>query len=372
MSALRLVLFTDSADPSGMGVHMLALARALRPEAEVTVLFADTPGGRAFVEAATREGLAAEALAIEDWTVERSLRRRLQALRPDVVHAHAGVQWEGLWIARAVREASGAPTVRTEHLPYLLTKPEDQAEHAAALPEFAAVICVSQGAGVGHRGRDPSGRDPRVIPNGVGAPRPRRGREATRAALAVEDGRPLLLTVARLFPQKGHGVLLHALHRLRDRPWTAAWAGDGDLADPLEWGIARLGLSDRIRLLGPRDDVGDLLAAADLFVLPSLFEGHPLSVLEAMHAGTPVVATAAAGTTEAVRDGEEALLVPPGDPAALADAIAAALDDPTGRERRAARALARAQAEFGVERMARETLAVYRAVLQPACETASA
>ncbi len=372
MSRLRLVLFTDSADPSGMGVHMLALARSLRSEADVTLLFADTPGARPFAEAAAREGFAAEALAIEDWTVEGALRRRLAALRPDVVHAHAGVQWEGLWIARAVREACGAPTVRTEHLPYLLMKPQDQAEHAAALPGFAAVVCVSRGASAGHLGRDPSGRQPCVIPNGMAVPPRRLGREATRAALGVSEGRPLLLTVARLFTQKGHGVLLHALHRLRDRDWSAAWAGEGELSPVLEWGVARLGLSDRIHLLGRRDDVGDLLAAADVFVLPSLFEGHPLSVLEAMHAGRPIVATAAAGTTEAVTDGLEALLVSPGDPDALAGAIAAVLDDPAAAERRAARAMARAQAEFGVERMARETLAVYRAVLQPTRETAPA
>ena len=96
MSRLRLVLCTDSADPSGLGVHMLALGRALRTEAHVTLLFADTPGARPFAGAATREGFAAEALAIEDWTVEGALRRRLAALRPDVVHTHAGVQWEGL------------------------------------------------------------------------------------------------------------------------------------------------------------------------------------------------------------------------------------------------------------------------------------
>lgn len=360
---MRVCLFTDSADPSGMGVHMLTLARALRGGAQVSLLFADTPGARPFAAQARAEGFAAEALAVRDWTVERALRDRLAALRPALVHAHAGVQWEGLWIARAVRGACGAPTVRTEHLPYLLTKTVDQAEHAAALPGFAAVICVSLGARLGHLGRDPTGRDPVLVRNGVARDAPRRSRAQVRAALAIAQDAPVLLTVARLFEQKGHAVLLRALAQL-DRPEVVAlWAGEGELAAPLARAVDETGLAGRVRLLGRRDDVPDLLAAADLFVLPSLFEGHPLSVLEAMHAGTPVVATDVAGTREALADGVEGRLVAPNDPGALAAALAEALDRPAPVRRQAQAARRRAERDFSAERMARETAAVYARVL---------
>ena len=100
----RLCLFTDSADPSGMGEHMLTLAHEMRGRHEVSLLFADTPEARRFAARARAAGFEAEALAIVDWTVERAFRDWMARGRPELVHTHAGVQWEGLWIADAVRQ----------------------------------------------------------------------------------------------------------------------------------------------------------------------------------------------------------------------------------------------------------------------------
>ena len=133
-----------------------------------------------------------------------------------------------------------------------------------------------------------------------------------------------MVAVGNLYPVKDHATLLRALARLPAA--RVAIAGRGDQEEPLRRLAAELGLSDRVHLLGLRDDVETVFAAADVFVQPSLSEGLPLAVLEAMANGLPVVATRVGGIPEAVVDGKTGLLVPPGDPAALAAALAAVLD----------------------------------------------
>lgn len=131
-------------------------------------------------------------------------------------------------------------------------------------------------------------------------------------------GRPLVLAVGRLHPQKGYDVLIDALPLLGDV--TVAVAGDGPLAADLR---AR---APQVRWLGRRDDTADLYAAADVVVLPSNWEARSLTAQEALRAGRPLVATDVGGTRELVGDG--AVLIPPGDPRALAQAVRALLDDP--------------------------------------------
>ena len=173
-----------------------------------------------------------------------------------------------------------------------------------------------------------------VIPNaavtGIATERP-----VPRAELAREATAPIVLTVARLDAQKGIDHLLDAAAMVPHASF--AIAGDGADRAALEQRAASLGLDERVRFLGHRHDVPALLAASDLFVLPSLYEGLPLSVLEAMAAGVPVIATAVGGTDEVVRDGETGTLVPPADPSALAASITGTL---ANRERASRLALA--------------------------------
>ena len=140
-------------------------------------------------------------------------------------------------------------------------------------------------------------------------------------------------------------------------------AGEGPERSALEAQARTLGLADRVVLLGYRDDVCDLLASCDLFVLPSLFEGLPLSVLEAMAAGKPVVATAIGGTDEAVVHGETGLLVPPADAASLAKAIRTALSDPRLSQRLGAAGRARVYQEFSAQTMVRHITEIYDELL---------
>ncbi len=189
-----------------------------------------------------------------------------------------------------------------------------------------------------------------VIPNGT-PPRAGRG-EAVRGELGVEPDEPLVVAVGNLYPVKGHAVLLNALGRLRrsdpELSWTLAVAGRGEEEDRLRDRAEEWGIGDRVHFLGFRDDVGDLLAAAQVYAMPSLSEGLPLALLEAMHAGTAIVASGVGGIPEAVTAGREAFLVPPGDDEAMAAGLRAVLGDPGLRRRLSAAARVRARERFSV------------------------
>jgi glycosyltransferase involved in cell wall biosynthesis len=202
----------------------------------------------------------------------------------------------------------------------------------------------------------------RVVRNGVDpATFQRPVDRELRAHLGGGTRRPVVLTVARLAPQKGLEVLLSAAALLSEAIFVVA--GDGPDRDALAAQADAAGISDRVRLLGPRRDIPDLLAACDVFVLPSIVEGLPLSVLEAMAAARPVVATRVPGTDEAVLDGETGILVPPRDPEALALAIRSLLADPGRASRLGSAGRARVIAEFSTQRMVAAVAAQYEELL---------
>ncbi|MFL5617306.1 MAG: glycosyltransferase [Gemmatimonadaceae bacterium] len=183
----------------------------------------------------------------------------------------------------------------------------------------------------------------------------------SRSELAISDTGPIVLTVARLDAQKG---LTHLLDAAAAIPHASfAIAGEGPDRAALEERAITLGVSDRVRFLGHRPDVPALLAAADLFVLPSLYEGLPLAALEAMAAGVPVIATAVGGTDEVVRDGETGTLVPPANPAALAAAIARALADRESASRLALSARSLVSREYSVASMVGSVSRLYEELL---------
>jgi glycosyltransferase involved in cell wall biosynthesis len=190
----------------------------------------------------------------------------------------------------------------------------------------------------------------RVVSNGTVIP-PRSARSSS-----TPRGRVQVLTTCRLHPQKGLDTLLHAVSRVPDA--VLLIAGDGPERQRLQDLARRLCIADRVRFLGFRNDVSRLLDACDLFVLPSLYEGLPLALLEAMAHEKPIVATAVAGNEEALADGA-GILVPPRDPDALAAAITALASDPGRARSLAAAGHARVQANFSVERMVDGIVRVY-------------
>ena len=175
-------------------------------------------------------------------------------------------------------------------------------------------------------------------------------REAKRRELGIEGTRPVFGIVARLTPAKDHAMLFDAFAELVRRAPDALLlvVGDGELEYTLERRVDSLAMSESIRFLGRRDDIPDILRAIDVFVLSSHTEGLSVTLLEAMAASLPIVATRVGGNSEVVVHEETGLLVPPSDPALFADAMARLADD---------RELASAMGRAGRER-AREVFSV--------------
>jgi glycosyltransferase involved in cell wall biosynthesis len=286
------------------------------------------------------------------------LRRALRAAPPGVVHAH-GLRAGAL----TVLALAGAPGARRRR-PAIVVTVHNAPPHGAgaAVPVYRIlermvargadlVLCVSPdlerrmlAAGARRVGRAvvpapdmPASEQPDVRADEQPAPdTPADGQAvpAVPAAPATQvspgalpAGAPVVFAAGRLAPQKGFGVLLEAAARWRDlepAPLLVI-AGDGPLAGELRARAAALGV--RAEFPGRRDDIPALLASAAVFVLPSLWEGQPLVLQEALRAGVPVVATHTGGIPDMTGD-DAALLVPPGDAARLADAVRSVLRDP--------------------------------------------
>ena len=215
----------------------------------------------------------------------------------------------------------------------------------------------------------------RVVHNGLLADRFDRPPEpGLRSWLAGQPARPVVLTTARLDEAKGHRFLLEAARLVPEA--TFVLAGAGPERDALEAQARALGVAERVTFLGYRSDIPALLASADVFVLPSLAESFGLSVLEAMAANKPVVATSVGGLPEVVEHDVTGLLVPPADPLALAGAIRAVLADPARARRLAAAGHARVRQDFAAHHMVDRITGLYDEVLggqrlpgrlQPSC-----
>jgi glycosyltransferase involved in cell wall biosynthesis len=182
------------------------------------------------------------------------------------------------------------------------------------------------------------------------------------AQLGIDPNSRLITTVGRLTVQKGHSHLIEAAKTIVPCCPDAHFLliGKGELQEELQCQIQEAEVAGSFHFLGSRDDVPDLLAATDLFVLPSLWEGLSIALLEAMAAGKPIVATAVSGTTQSMIHGETGLVIPPRDSKALADAILWMLSEP---ER--ARAMGQAAKQhviqnFSAQKQAMEHIALYR------------
>jgi glycosyltransferase involved in cell wall biosynthesis len=166
--------------------------------------------------------------------------------------------------------------------------------------------------------------------------------------------------VARFEPQKDHATLLHALAGLMDREWHLDLIGDGPLLADAQKLAERLGLAGRIRFWGQRMDVDARLAEAQVALLITNWEGFPRSILEAMRAGLPVVASAVGGIAESVRDGETGFTVAKGDVEGLRGRLQQLLADPELRQRMGHHGRQRYERHFTLSHTVEKTLAIYR------------
>ena len=336
--------------------------------------------GFAVVDIASRPRPARDAAAV------LRLRKLLAAARPDVVHAH-GLRAGALTALtlrplpgrhrRATAPYRGRPalvvTVHNAPPAGLLAAAIYRLLERITASRADAVLCVSadlearmRGLGAAEVGRavvpiGPAGHGPAVpagrAARGLAVPADSGGRRVAPGA-GPADRRPVVLAVGRLAPQKGFGTLLAAAARWRDRQPRprVLIAGTGPLAARLATQATGLGVDAEFG--GWSDDVPALLAGADVFVLPSEWEGQPLVLQEALAAGRPIVATEVGGVRALTGD-DAAVLVPPGDPAALAAAILRVLDDPGLAASLTAAAQARAAALPSEDDAVAAVLALY-------------
>lgn len=225
------------------------------------------------------------------------------------------------------------------------------------------VICVGDSdRGVGLRLGILDRARSRVIPNGVlpEAFMPRlEDRLEIRAAWGIPEDCVLVTLFGRLTEQKGQKTFIEAIARLGGHHARFMLVGDGEDRAMLERMVQERGLGERVIFTGFRSDVPKLLAATDVVVLPSLWEGLPICLLEAMAAARPVVATAVDGSVEVVEPGQTGLLVPPEHPQALAEAIAFLIERPKVRADFGARGQERVRQRFSLAEMLRATGALY-------------
>jgi glycosyltransferase involved in cell wall biosynthesis len=210
------------------------------------------------------------------------------------------------------------------------------------------------------------------VPNGIPTPPPPSGADV-RAELGIPAGAPVIGSVSVLRPQKALDVFVRAaVPLLRDYPdLRVLIAGEGPLKAELTELVRSLGLPDRLMLLGYRSDVPDVLAALDVAVSSSLFEGSPLAVMEFMEAARPIVATTVGGVPDLIDDGVHGLLVPPADADALSAAIRRMLDDREAARAMGERARERRRREFDIDLTVRRFESLYLRLLEGAGPPAS-
>lgn len=281
-----------------------------------------------------------------DPTILFRLLALLRREKPDLVNTHL---WTADVWARLAAILMRVPVIVTEQNVDVWKKWYHRLIDRLLFRRTDAVICVSGKVAEFYRARGVPKDKLHVIPNAVDlsmfdADR----RPGSPPEQMVEPGVFSFICAARLHPQKAHGVLLRAVRLLMSagsRPFMVLLAGEGPLRPDLERQVAAEGLSGHVHFLGLRQDLPSLLQQCDAFVLPSLYEGLPLAILEAMAAGLPIVATDVGGNADLVEHGRNGFLVPPNDPQALARAMAALIDDG---------GLARAMGAEGRQRVARD------------------
>jgi glycosyltransferase involved in cell wall biosynthesis len=368
--ARSIVFYTDSRVLGGAEHALFMLIEALDPAAwRPTLLLEEATGTEPLAERAAALGVPVQMIAPMPLGLGGARRvpalvRLLRAERPAVFHAH--LSWPlaakyGLVAAVVARVPAVVATVQL--IPKFELDRSSRAQLRALSAGVGRYIAVSRDVATELVGRFrwPAGKV-EVVYNAVQLERFEAPRSPTlRAELAGERERPVVLTSARLDEQKGHQVLFRAATEIPDAVF--ALAGEGPERASLEALAAELGIADRVLFLGQRSDIPELLAASDVFALPSLYEGSSLALLEAMAAGRALVSSAIGGTDELIDDGESGLLVPPGDAAALAAALRRLLSDEALRASLAHRARQRVERDFTRDAMARRVEGIYEELL---------
>jgi glycosyltransferase involved in cell wall biosynthesis len=313
-------------------------------------------------EVASRLGVPAHTVrglgnAVSPWRDALAFRetvKLIRRLRPDLVVTHSSKA--GL-VGRAAARRCGVPSVFTAHgWSFVEGVPRARSLVAVPLERLAArwcrriiVVCDADRR-VALRRRIAPVEKLVTVRYGI--------RDVPERAAPGAGGVPVVAMVARFEPQKDHACLLRALAAVAS-PWRAVLVGDGPTRPSAEKLARELGIADRVFFLGSRDDVAGILASAHVFALATRWEGLPITILEAMRAGLPVVASDVGGVSDAVVEGETGFLLPRGDVGALALRLGRLIGDPGLRARLGDGGRARYSTGFQVAGMLRDTLALY-------------
>ena len=289
------------------------------------------------------------------------LKRLIDREHPDLVHIHSR-RGADLWGGLAARWA-GVPCVLSRRVdnpekPWIVRFKYRLYEHVITISEGIRQVLLSEGLPPEAVTCVRSALDARPY-------RVHADKVSLRTGLGLAPDTRVVGIVAQLIPRKGHRHLLAALPEvLKEQPNLQVLVfGRGPMEAELRQDITERGLGDRVRLMGFRDDLPDLLGGLDLLVHPADMEGLGVSLLQAAAAQVPIIATRAGGMPEVVHDGVNGLLIDPGDVAGLAGAMKRLLADPSLRERMGQAGRRLVLEEFSVDTMAQGNLAVYRKVL---------
>lgn len=302
----------------------------------------------------------------------RAALRRLRRMKPDIIHAHLEASTLLAGIARIVLRVPVVSTLHTLEYPERLDRASARlwVRNRVLANIYDRVICLSSAIEANARGHGLS-RAPLIsISNGIDIARFDRdvghAPEVIRAGLGIPDGSRLVISVAVLRQPKGIDRLIRAVARVRETvpDLHLLIVGDGEEKSRLETLAHDLGVSDSVTFSGFRNDVPDLLRAADLFALPTLWDALPTVLIEAMAAHLPIVASDVGGIPDMVRSETEGLLVPVDDVDALADAISRIMGDDGLRARMASAARQRAEAEFSLPTQIGKLTALYRQLIK--------
>lgn len=341
----------------------------------IACLQSDAAKSGPLVATALAQDVEAIALPIRKHRLPFDLLRatqRLRQLQPLLIHTH---NYKATALAAMMRFFSSQPIVTTCHLLYAEPRSSVSVRAMLWLEErmyrrLPIVFTVSGRLRQELIARGVSTSRLRTIPNGInpqisGLNEPT-DRNRLRQSLGASPDTFVVINVARLSEQKNQFAIIEAARLMRDtHPHVRFWiAGDGPMRDTLREHIASYGLEDRVLLLGFRQDVSALLAGADAFLLTSIEEGLPMSLLEAMAARIPIATTAVGGIPEAVSDGYSAVMIDSSNARELSDQLALIVDSPAFRTRLAEAAHAEYVSRFSATSMARAYRTAYAEVIQ--------
>nr|BCX01989.1 MAG: glycosyl transferase family 1 [Bacteroidota bacterium] len=365
MEKVKVLHILPSFGPGGAERLVVDLMEAMdRERFEVAAVSLFPEGGSILEEEIREKGLKVFFLNKRlgpDPGVMVPLYRLIRDFRPQVVHTH-----------RYVLRYALAPVMRNRvpvrvHTVHNVAQNEVDTVgkwvHRLAFGLFGVVpVSISQGVAATVKALYGQRLNTPVIYNGI----PTERFLSLNKPIKRQDEKRVLLHIGRFAPQKNHLLLLEGFARAQARyPDLELWlVGDGPLRPEVERWVRERGLLDRVCLLGLRNDVPELLAQADMLLLPSDWEGVPLVVLEAMAAGKPVVATRVGGVPELVEDGRTGLLVPPQDPEALAAAILRLAQDAELRREMGEAGRRRALERFDIQKTARAYGELYLKLLR--------